>query len=169
MKNVIFLLLVLGACGVGGVKFYLPRLIDERINNRVDSTIADLRKQNNQLMELVKNLESRQQSLESLPLEHQITSDLKIDVDRWNCWCDLKDKLCQGSDYSEELVKFRKAFSDYEDLLKMVDSIVEDGSNSIKDNSLINNLLKFARIRDIDRNELDRISGYVLLLSVRKV
>ena len=74
-----------------------------------------------------------------------------------------------GSECSEELAKFRQIFSDCADLLKMVDSVAVVRNGETKSNLLINNLLKFARIRGVDKNELDRISGYVLLLSIRKV
>ena len=50
----------------------------------------------------------------------------------------------------------------------MVNSITAHESNEAKDDSLINNLLRFAKIRGINDNELNRITGYVLLLSIRK-
>lgn len=169
MKNVVFALLVLCVCGFGGARFYLPKFIDARVHDRISNATADLRKQNEQLSETVKNLETRLHKLENLPSEHKVISSFKVDFDRWNCWCDLKNKLIQGDEYSEELAKFRKMFSDCPNLLKMLNSVIENGSNSAKDNSLINNLLRFAKIHGINGNELDKITGYVLLLSIRKV
>ncbi len=170
MKNIIFTLLVVGVCGFGGVKFYLPKLIDERIDTRINSTTADFRKQNNQLTEILKNLESRLLKLETLPSsEHRVASGFKIDFDRWDCWCDLRNKLLCGDGYSDELNKFHTIFSNCPDLLKMVDSIITKENSSTKSNSLINNLLRFAKICSIDKNELDRISGCVILSLIRKV
>lgn len=169
MKNIIFTLLMLCVCGVGGVKFYLPKLIDERIRNRINSATVTIQNQHDQLAEIVKNLESRQQNLENNPFRHKVVSNFKIDFERWNCWCDFKNKLRHGDEYSEELVKFRNTFSDCPDLLKMVDSLVPDKKTEIKSDSLINNLLEFVKIRGINESDLERITGCVLLLSVRKV
>ena len=169
MKNIVFALLILYVCGVGGVRFYLPKLIDERISDRVNRATAIIQKQHDQLAEVVKNLESRQQNLENTPSEHKVVSNFKIDFERWDCWCDLKNKLRHGSEYSEELAKFRNMFSACPDLLKMVDSIVPDKKIETKSDSLINNLLEFVKIHGINESDLERITGYVLLLSVRKV
>ena len=173
MKNVVFALLVLCVCGVGGVKFYLPKLIDERVDKRVDDRInsaaTTIQKQHDQLAEVVKNLESRQQNLENLPAGRKVVSKFKVDFKRWDCWCDLKNKLRHGNEYSEELTKFRSVFSDCPDLLKMVDSLVPDKKIEAKDDSLINNLLEFVKIHGINGSDLERITGYVLLLSIRKV
>ncbi len=172
MKNVVFALLILCVCGVGGVKFYLPKLIDERVDkqvsDRINSATATIQKQHDRLAEIVKNLESCQQNLEKVPLENKVTSNFKIDFKRWDCWCDLKNKLRHGTEFSEELSKFRNMFSDCPDLLKMVDSLVSDKKIETKDDSLINNLLEFVRIRGINESELERITGYMLLLSIRK-
>ena len=170
MKNIIFTLLVVGVWVFGGVKFYLPRRIDERIDIRINSTTADFRKQSNQLTEILKNLESRLLKLETLPSsEHRIVSSFKIDFEGWDCWCNLKNKLLCGDGYSDELDKFHTIFSNCPDLLKMVDSIITKENSSTKSDSLINNLLRFAKMCSIDKNELDRISGRVILSSVRKV
>ena len=168
MKNVVFVLLVLCVFGVGGVKFYLPKLIDERISNQINSVAVTVQKQYDELNKIVKNLESRQQNLENLPSEHKVFSNFKVDFKRWNCWCDLKNKLRHGTEYSEEIARFRSVFSDCPDLLKMVDSLVSDKEIQKKDDSLINNLLEFVKIRGINESDLDRITGYVLLLSIRK-
>ncbi len=165
MKNIVFALLILNVLGVSGVKFYLPKLV----NDRIDNAITTLQKQHDQLAEIVKNLESRQLRLENVPSENKVNSTFKVDLDRWNCWCDLKNKLLCGADYSVEIMKFREMFSGCPDLLKRIDSIVDSENNEIKGDSLINNLLKFVRMRSIDKNALDRISGCVLLLSIRKV
>lgn len=170
MKNAAFVLLVLlCVCGLGGARFYLPKFIDARIRTQIDGATADIKKQRGQLEEAVKDLESRLQKLENFPSDHKIVSNFKVDFDRWNCWCGLKSKLLCGEEYSEELAEFRKAFSDCLDLLKMVDSLVYNKNNEANDNPLINNLLRFAKIRGINGNELDKITGYVLLLSIRKV
>ena len=169
MKNIVFVLSVLCICGFGGVKFYLPKFVDSRVRNQINDASIAIQKQYDQLIETVKNLEARQQKLENLPSERKIVSNFKIDFEGWNCWCDLKNKLRCGDEYSEELAKFNKAFSDCPDLLKMVNSIIADENNEAKDNSLTNNLLRFAKIHGINDNELDRITGYVLLLSIRKV
>lgn len=170
MKNVIFTLSVLGVCGFGGLRFYLPKLIDKRIDTRISSTTEDFRKQSNQLTEILKNLESRLLKLETFSSsEHRVASGFKIDFDRWDCWCDLRNKLLCGDEYLNELDKFCMAFSDCPDLLKMVDSIITNENCSTKSNSLINNLLRFAKICSIDKNELDKISGCVILSLIRKV
>ncbi len=168
MKNVVFVLLVLSVCGVGGVKFCLPRLIDTRIGNHINNATADIQRQYAQLAEVVKNLEDRQEKLLRNPSESKVVLDFKIDFERWNCWCNLRNKLCHGSEYSEESARFRDKFSDCPDLLKMVDSISSDQNNKANDNFLTNNLLKFANIHRVNENELNRITGYVLLLSIRK-
>lgn len=169
MKNVVFVLLVLCVCGFSGARFYLPKFIDARIREQINNTATNFQKKNNQLTETVKNLESRLQKLENLPPENKVGSDFKVDFNRWNCWCDLKSKLLKSDEYLEELERFRKAFSDCPDLLKMVDSVTANGNDAAKDDSLINNLLRFAKISNINDNELDRITGYVILLSMRKV
>jgi hypothetical protein len=173
LKNVVFALLILCVCGVGGVKFYLPKLIDERVDKRVSDRISDataiIQKQHDQLAEIVKNLESRQQSLGNTSTEHKAVTNFKVDFKRWDCWCDLKNKLRHGNEYSEELAKFHNMFSDCPDLLKMIDSLVPDKKIETKDDSLINNLLEFVKIHGINESDLERITGYVLLLSIRKV
>ncbi len=169
MKNVVFTLLVLCFCGIVGVGFYLPRLIDERINGQINNVTAAFKKQHDRLVEIVKSLKSQQQSLENVPSEHKVISSFKIDFERWDCWCDLRNKLFCGASCSVELARFHEVFSDCPDLLKKIDSIVCSKNNEMRDDSLINNLLRFVRIHTIDKNELDRISGCVLLLSVRKV
>jgi len=169
LKNVVFALLIVSVCGIGGVKFYLPKLIDSRIDGRISSATTSFQKQYDQLAETVKNLESRQQIVENVPSESKVISGFKINFERWDCWCNLKNKLLCGADYSVEIAKFREMFSDSPDLLKKVDTIVCSENNETKDDSLINNLLRFVRICSIDKNELDRISGCVLLLSVKKV
>lgn len=169
MKNVVFVLLVLSVCGLGGARFYLPKFIDARVHEQINNATTGFQKQNAHLAELVKNLESRLRKLENSPSVHKVSSNFYVDFDRWNCWCDLKNKLLRGDECLEELLKFRKTFSDCPDLLKMVNSIAAHESTEAEDNSLINNLLRFAKIRNINDNELDKITGYVLLLSVRKV
>ncbi len=169
MRSVVFASLILIVLGVGGVRFYLPKFVDARIRDQIGDATATFQKQQDQLAEIVKNLESRQLSLENVPSGNKVISNFEVDLDRWNCWCDLKSKLLCGADYSVEIMKFRETFSGCLDLLKKVDSIINSENYEIKDNSLINNLLKFVRIHSIDENELDRISGCVLLLSVRKV
>ena len=168
MKNVVFALAVLCLCGVGGVKFYLPKLVDARINNKIDGIAVDIQRRYDQLAETVKALEVRQQKLEGMGSVQTGISDFRIDFDRWACWCDLKNKLLHGDECSEELAKFRKAFSDCPELLKMTDSLVSDKNRELKYGVLINNLLKFARIRRVDEGELEKIAGYVLLSSIRK-
>lgn len=169
MKNIVFVLSVLCICGFGGVKFYLPKFINSRVRSQINDASVAIQKQYDQLAETVKNLEAHQQKLENFPSDRKIVSNFKIDFERWNCWCDLKNKLRCGDEYSEELARFSKMFSDCPDLLKMVNSVVVDENNETKDNSLTNNLLRFAKIHGINDNELDRITGCVLLLSIRKV
>ena len=172
MKNIVFALSMLCVCAVCGVKFYLPKLIDVRVSEQVNEQLriitADFQKKNDQLAEIVKNLEFRQQNFENLPSEHKVVSDFRIDFERWNCWCDLKNKLRYGEECSEELARFRKEFSDCSELLKMVDSLISDKNNELKDDTLINNLRKFARIHKVNESELEKIAGYVLLSSIRK-
>ena len=168
MKNVVFALLVVSVCGIGGVRFYLPKLLDERISDRINNATTTFQKQYDQLAEIVKNLESRQQNLESVPSESKVIPNFRVDFERWNCWCNLKNKLLCGANYSVEIAKFREMFSDCPDLLKKVDTIVCSENSETKDDSLINNLLRSVRICSIDKNELDRVSGCVLLL-IRKV
>ncbi|MBO7642175.1 MAG: hypothetical protein J6S86_03375 [Alphaproteobacteria bacterium] len=167
MKNIVFVLLVLCVCGFGGVS-YFPKFIDARIHEQINNAATGFQKQNAHLAELVKNLEFRLQKLENSPSQYNVSSNFNIDFDRWTCWCDLKNKLLRGDECSGELEKFRKVFSDRPDLLKMMDSVIANENNTEKDNSLINNLLRFAKIRGINGNELDKITGYVLLLSIRK-
>lgn len=173
MKNVVFALLIFSILGVGGVKIYLPKLIDKRVeeqvSDRINSATATIQNQHDQLAKIVKNLESRQKNLENIPSEHKVVSKFKVDFKCWDCWCNLKNKLRHGKECSEELVKFRNTFSDCPELLKMIDSLVPDKKFEAKDDSLINNLLEFVRIRGINEHDLERITGYVLLLSIRKV
>ena len=168
MKNVVFALAMLCLCGVGGVKFYLPKFIDARINDKIDGVAEDIQKRHDLLAEIVKNLEIRLQKLEGKAPVQVGISDFRIDFDRWACWCDLKNKLLYGDECSEELAKFRRTFSDCPELLKMTDSLVSDKNKELKYGTLINNLLKFARIRRVDESELEKIAGYVLLSSIRK-
>ena len=168
MKNVVFALAMLCLCSVGGMKFYLPKFVDARINNKVDGVAVDIQKRYDQLTKAVKTLEVRQQKLEGRGSVQTGISDFWIDFDRWACWCDLKNKLLYGDECSEELAKFRKTFSDCPELLTMTDSLVSDKNKELKYGTLINNLLKFARIRRVDESELEKIAGYVLLSSIRK-
>lgn len=173
MKNIVFALSLLCICAVYGVKFYLPKFIDARVRERVNEQMrvitADFQKKNDQLAEIVKNIEIKQQKLnEGSPVQTGI-SEFRIDFDRWNCWCDLKNKLRYGEECSEELARFRKVFSDCSELLKMVDSLMSDKNNELKDNTLINNLLKLVRMHKVNESKLEKIAGYVLLLSIGKV
>ena len=172
MKNIVFALSLLFICAVYGVKFYLPKIIDARVSEQVNKQLrvitADFQKKNDQLAEIVKNIEVKQQKLDEEPSVQTGISDFRIDFDRWNCWCDLKNKLRYGEECSEELARFRKVFSDCSELLKMVDSLISDKNNELKDDTLINNLLKFVRIHKVNESELEKIAGYVLLFSIRK-
>lgn len=168
MKNIVFTLLVVCVCAVGGVKFYLPKLIDKRVSDRINSATATIQKQHDQLAEVVRNLESRQQVLDSLSSGRRAVSNFKASFERWDCWCDLKNKLRHGNKCLEELAKFRNMFSDCPELLKRVDSLVSDQNNETKGDSLIKNLLKFVRIHNINEDKLGRVDGCVLLLSIGK-
>lgn len=173
MKNIAFALSVLCICAVYGVKFYLPKFIEtrvrEQVNEQMRAVSEEFRKKNNQLAEIVKNIEAQQKKSENkTPVQTGIT-EFQVDFERWNCWCDLKNKLRHGEECSEELEKFKEAFSDCSELLKMVDSLMPDKNNELKDDTLINNLLKFARIHKVNESELEKIAGYVLLLSIGKV
>lgn len=168
MKNIVFVLLMLGVCGIGGAKFYIPKLIDSRIRFQINNAITTIQKQQNEVITLVKNLESKLQQLKNLSDERKFVPNFKIDFNRWNCWCDLRKKLIHGEKCSVELAKFRDEFSNCPDLLKMVDSIVVNEDSGMRDDSLIKNLLKFVKIHSVNEDELERVSGYVLLLSVRK-
>ncbi len=173
MKNIAFALSVLCICGFAGVRFYLPKFIETRVREQVDEQMRvvteDFRKKNDQLAEIVKNIEAQQKKSENkTPVQTEI-AEFRVDFERWNCWCDLKNKLRYGNECPEELARFRRMFSNYPDLLKMVDSLVSDEKSELKDDTLINNLLKFVRVYKVNESELEKIAGYVLLLSIGKV
>lgn len=168
MKNIV-VLVVLIVCGFGGVKFYLPKFIDARIHDQVINATAEIQKRNEQLAEIVKSLDVRQQKLDNHESMQLKGCGLEIDFNRWSCWCDLKDKLLYGGEYSDELIRFRAMFSDCSDLMAMVDSVVSEQNNETKEFTLINNLRKFFKIRSVNERKIERITGYAMLSSIRKV
>ena len=121
MKNIVFALSMLCVCGFAGIRFYLPKLIDirvrEQVNEQVRIVAADFQRKNDQLAGIIKNLEAQHKKQEDVAPAQTGISDFRVDFDRWNCWCDLKNKLRYGDECSEELAKFRKAFSDCPELL----------------------------------------------------
>lgn len=168
MKNTILTLFVLCVFGIGIAKFYVPKFLDSRIRFQINNAITAIQKQNDQVTALVKSFESKLQHLENLSDKRNLIPNFTVDFNRWNCWCDLRKKLLHGEKYSSELAKFRAAFSNCPDLLKMIDSMVVNDNSEVREDSLIKNLLKFVKIRSVNEDELERLSGCVLLLSVRK-
>ena len=163
MRKVVIVLSLLGLVSVIG--FYLPK----KAAGYIKATVSDLQTQNDSLKKEIESLEERLSKLEKREPQVISKTNIKTDFKKWNCWCDLRKKLETDEDFSSELKNFKTLFADHPDLLKMVEKLTEmpqkndsEGNNS---NSLVNNLLKFAKIRKVDKNELLRISGYVLMLT----
>lgn len=97
--------------------------------------------------------------------KRESVTQTKINFKKWNCWCALRGKLKRGEDFLSELKNFRELFASCPDLLNAVNKLTEIPIKDKSSDSLVNNLLKFARIKRLDENELTRVSGYVLMLS----
>lgn len=116
---------------------------------------------------LLKNkVEMLEKRLSKLEQAQKRPFPIKIDLKKWDCWCALRKKLELGEDFDFELKEFKKSCTNHQELLKMVEKLtVMPTVEKNNSNSLVNSLLKFARIKKIDKNELLRISGYVLMLT----
>ncbi len=152
---------------VGALMFYQTKYVDARINKKIAEVTISLNKQTTDLWNSLKKLERDQQKIINQKSPEKELVDIKVDFDKWDCWCALRNKLKQGKDFSVELKKFQEVFADNPDLLNLVESEIKETEEGGRLNKLTNNLLKFAKIRSISEGGLERISGYILLLSVK--
>lgn len=167
MKKLLAVVL-LCICGMSLLLFYQMRLtVNERVQKQVAVVTESFKRENDRLLDFVKKLEKNQQEILDKRRESKELVDVKVDFKKWDCWCDLRSKLKQGGDYSVELKKFREIFSDNSDLLNLVNSLIRESDEGGSLNELTNNLLKFAKIRSVSESGLEKVSGYVLLLSIK--
>ena len=153
------------------MKFYLPKQIDEKMKKAAANPNVLLLKKIENFEEKLQNFEKSNEKFENkLQKIEKIGEnfDFVVDFEKWNCWCELRKKLKNNEDYSSELKIFKEKFSNHPNLLKMIDELISKKNNKINSDSLINNLLRFARISFISEDDLLNISGYVLLLSFER-